>query len=115
MQDLSYLQAVDAAEPEPHVVILGPVPCATCGAWVEWAGIEWLALGTHQPHECEPYLAGQRWRRRIEPRTGVGTIPGLTPMENRVLLALRRLILWPAVIGSLAFACLLVGRQQGLW
>lgn len=54
MNDLSYAEAT-GAEPAP-VVLLGPVPCKGCGAWVEWAGVEWLALRTTERHSCLPYL-----------------------------------------------------------
>jgi hypothetical protein len=61
MLDLSYTEALERS-PEPHVVLLGPVPCQGCGAWVEWAGVEWLAVATREAHRCEPFRAGQRWR-----------------------------------------------------
>jgi hypothetical protein len=56
MIDPTYLEALEATEP-PHRVLLGPVPCKRCGAWVEYAGVELLALGTAQPHDCEPFLS----------------------------------------------------------
>lgn len=55
MQDLSYDEALERAEP-PHEVLLGPVPCGRCGAMVEWAGVQWLAIATTEPHDCWPYL-----------------------------------------------------------
>ena len=41
--------------------LMGPAPCQACGAWVEWNGISWVALGTGDKfHDCEPYLEGAR-------------------------------------------------------
>lgn len=41
-------------------VVLGPAPCSTCGAWVEWLGVgPWVSIESHEPHECEVYLRGQ--------------------------------------------------------
>lgn len=38
-------------------VVLGPAPCKRCGAWVEWLGVgPWVALESHEPHDCGPYL-----------------------------------------------------------
>jgi hypothetical protein len=60
MQDLSYDEALERSGGAlPHEVLLGPVPCGRCQAWVEWAGVGWLSLGTTEPHDCWPYLAGQ--------------------------------------------------------
>lgn len=56
MADLTYTQALERAG-EQHTIVLGPAACHTCGAWVEWAGVEWLALGTTERHDCTPYLA----------------------------------------------------------
>lgn len=39
-------------------VLLGPVACHSCGAWVEWAGVMWLALATDEAHDCQPFLDG---------------------------------------------------------
>lgn len=58
MIDRTYTEALAAMEP-PRVVILGPAPCQRCGAWVEWAGVDWLALDSDEVHDCAPYLAGQ--------------------------------------------------------
>jgi hypothetical protein len=69
VHDLTYDEAIEAA-PTPHLVLLGPVPCRACGAWVEWAGAGWLALGTQERHDCAPYLAG-RIAGRIVPRSMV--------------------------------------------
>ena len=110
--DITYAEALEAA-PEPHLVILGPAPCQGCGAWVEWAGVEWLGVGSRQRHECEPFRAGQRWR--VAPRSGAVEVAGLSPFENRLLAAIRNVVLWPAVLGSLLFACLLAGHARGLW
>lgn len=57
MNDMSYADALERAA--ERQVILGPAPCHRCGAWVEYAGVEWLALGTDEPHDCRPYLEGQ--------------------------------------------------------
>lgn len=53
--DTSYIEAMEAAG-EPHRVLMGPVPCQRCSAWVEWAGVRWLNAGTRGVHECEPFL-----------------------------------------------------------
>lgn len=58
MLDRTYDEALRAAAP-PRVVILGPAPCQRCGAWVEWCGVEWLALLSDEPHDCGPYLEAQ--------------------------------------------------------
>jgi hypothetical protein len=53
--DMTYREALEQLA-EPREVLLGPAPCQRCGAWVEWAGVRWLALGTDEAHECTPYL-----------------------------------------------------------
>jgi hypothetical protein len=70
MIDPTYLEALEATEP-PHRVLLGPVPCKRCGAWVEYAGVELLALGTVEPHECEPYLPVRGLQHAGEPLAAV--------------------------------------------
>jgi hypothetical protein len=60
----TYLQALlDSSE--PHEVLLGPSPCCQCGAWVEWAGTDWLALGTRERHTCSPFMVAGRRRSSI--------------------------------------------------
>lgn len=117
MIDDSYAAALERAG-APHTVLLGPLPCQTCGAWVEWAGTDWLAVATTERHECgaflQPYLqqafAGLA---RVRPSTGLMQAHRLidyppivtTPAERRTLqvmivllgVALIALIaLWPA-------------------
>lgn len=53
--DRSYVQALEEL-PEPHVPLLGPVPCIRCGAWLEWAGVRWLNAGTRGEHDCAAFL-----------------------------------------------------------
>lgn len=71
MIDATYAEALRAA-PEPHVVLLGPVPCSGCHEPVEWAGVDWLNAGTLRRHEHTitrlyphgpPTLPQARWRR----------------------------------------------------
>lgn len=62
MLDRTYDEALRAAPP-PRLVILGPATCRTCGAWVEWCGVEWLGLLSDEDHECKPYLAAQQAQR----------------------------------------------------
>lgn len=84
MNDLTYTAAREAAG-ERGAIRLGPAPCMRCGAWVEWAGVAWLALGTDEPHECWPYLGGgvpepeivAEWTR---PTTGLPAYRGAHPM-----------------------------------
>lgn len=56
MIDRSYTEALEAARGH---VSLGPAPCHTCGAWVEYAGGAWVALASDQLHECEPFLQAE--------------------------------------------------------
>lgn len=96
--DLSFEDAIarhappigPAPEGEPeHRVLLGPVPCRGCGAWVEWAGVDWLAIGSTERHECAPYLrGGERVLRpdpeqylRIRARSGDGQMRRLERVE----------------------------------
>lgn len=76
MNDMSYADAIERANPPRHV-ILGPAPCHRCGAWVEWAGVEWLALGTDEPHDCAPFLEGQGLC--IHGRQGPHSTTGMLP------------------------------------
>ena len=64
MIDDSYAAALERA-PERHEVLLGPVACKTCSAWVEWAGVGWLALGTTEPHDCAPFMQ-DAWRPHLQ-------------------------------------------------
>lgn len=120
--DMSYLEALEAA-PVPHEVIVGPVPCATCRAWVEWAGVEWLAVGTSEAHECEPYLAArrpqapyrrQRWPedlgREVHPAMYRQQAWPLSAREAAGIDVLGRVIVALAAVGAAALAAGLVVR-----
>jgi len=63
MIDDSYTAALERSGPR-HEVILGPLPCKGCGAWVEWAGVDWLAVATQERHECAPFLG--TWREHMQ-------------------------------------------------
>lgn len=75
---MSYSAALEAAG-EPHRVLLGPAPCQGCGAWVEWAGVEWLALGSQERHSCAPFLAGQADALCVHGRQGPHATEGMLP------------------------------------
>src|SRR6185369_5944642 len=113
MIDDSYAAALERAG-EPHLVLLGPVPCKTCGAWVEWAGTDWLAVATLERHECGAFL--QPYLRQafaglalVRPTTGLmqahrlGTVPAAT--------ASRR----PAFYVSLVLLGLALSSIVDLW
>lgn len=100
VQDLTYHEAI-ASAPEPHEVLLGPVPCSRCGAWVEWAGLEWLALGTTERHDCWPYLRAQPGIRRVEPR-------GMLDQAHRLEVAVPARMAGSELAVLLAVAVLLV-------
>lgn len=89
-------------------VVLGPAPCSTCGAWIEWLGVgPWVALGTTEAHDCSAYLRAaadmaaypQRWVSYPEPEP----VPWLT---------------WRLVLGlglvAVFFALALARWQAGL-
>lgn len=57
---LDAMTAASEAYVPRAAVVLGPAPCRTCRAWIEWLGVgPWVALGTDEVHECEPYLRSQ--------------------------------------------------------
>lgn len=110
MIDDSYAAALERA-PVRDVVLIGPVQCKGCGAWVEWAGVDWLALGTTERHDCSPYLAWHAhlraafgalgdtrqedafrpYPRRVRPTTGLmqahqlGSLPPTTAPQRRAM------------------------------
>lgn len=53
MIDPTYAEALEAALRRPT---LGPVPCHTCGAWVEYLRGAWVAPTTDELHDCRPFL-----------------------------------------------------------
>jgi hypothetical protein len=108
MQDLTYDEALERSGGAlPHEVLLGPVPCGRCQAWVEWAGVGWLSLGTTEPHDCWPYLA--ELERRAAGLPALQPVPAPVPRwvdrsETAVVLALLVVLvvamiaaLWPPV------------------
>ena len=75
--------------------VLGPAPCTTCGAWVEWLGAgPWVALGTATPHDCGPYLQAQ-------PTWHAHPLPPELPLETwRLLVALLLVAAFFALAGA---------------
>lgn len=103
MNDLTYREALGAAAPSR--VVLGPAPCITCGAWVEWAGVAWLNAGTDGEHDCTPFLEDvvrsvvvAEWTRPTRrPYLMAHPAPTLTPRWLQVALALAVLTIAAAV------------------
>lgn len=117
--DATYREALEAA-PEPRAVLLGPAPCKTCGAWVEWAGVAWLALGEQEPHRCEPFLVNGLYklqggaatpRPQLVARSMIRTAE-LHPVEPAWVQRSEKAV-WLAVsfLAALLLLAALLGRQ----
>lgn len=108
MQDLDYATALERAEP-PHVVLIGPAPCQGCGAWVEWAGVDWLNRGTGGRHECAPHIAG---RSQLAGRLSRDQAHVVAPVAGATLPRWARYlgagVVWISIALALAFGWLLV-------
>jgi hypothetical protein len=63
MIDPTYTAALEAALRRP---VLGPVPCHTCGAWVEYVQGAWVALTTDELHDCGPFIEARADLGRLE-------------------------------------------------
>lgn len=131
--DRTYVEALSEA-PEPHRVLVGPVPCIRCSAWLEWAGAGWLNAGTRGRHDCAAFLPEQEgwpdpdypgenivpvpaggkivasWTR---PTTGLPAVQQAHRAEPRWLRWLGAGILWLAAGLALAFLVALVARNMG--
>lgn len=102
MRDLTYVQALEEY-PEPHRPLLGPVPCRSCSAWLEWAGVEWLNAGTLGRHQCAVF-EGQdveseelvaEWTR---PTTGLRVRQAHPASEDDWARLLGQGIVWTALV-----------------
>jgi len=108
--------------PSIDVVILGPVPCATCRQPVTWEGVAWLDA-TRTVHRC-PWMPARpvttvqplpvRSRYPVMPmrsRSAASSMPDpLVWVEPVWLDKLGGSILWAAVILTVAFALVLAVR-----
>lgn len=101
-------------------VVLGPAPCTSCGAWVEWLGVgPWVAIESHEPHDCGPYLeararwgvtAGElqvaRWPADVPSFIGAATAP-----EPEWFGRLGTVIYVVVALAAVLFAALLAARH----